>query len=338
MLDALRSLLWLPGAALALAVLIDALMSGLQAGEGSLSRWIHRLAYAALRWLARVTRRRSVLAWSTFALISGTLLSWTALLWLGWTLVFWAVPGALEVAETKRPASFGEVVYFVGYSISTLGLGDVVATGNLWRVLTDIAAISGFFLLTFAITFIVPVSQSRSARRQFALLLHRAGPSAQDIVVNSARDYPDGLQGLLNDLHAQLNTLDAQHLSTPNLHRFHGRARREALDAALPALAEALLIVGGALDLETPRGLRRSLDSVDSLTRSYGRVHSGPDAPVPPPPDLQPLREAGLPLRPAAEFAEYLQERQALRRRLHGMVRSGGWRWDEVAQIAAPER
>lgn len=33
-MDALRHLLWLPGAALVLAVLLDALMSGLQAGEG----------------------------------------------------------------------------------------------------------------------------------------------------------------------------------------------------------------------------------------------------------------------------------------------------------------
>lgn len=334
-MDALRHLLWLPGAALVLAVLLDALMSGLQAGEGLLSRWIHRLVYAAVRWLARVTRRRSVLAWSTLALISGTLNTWTALLWLGWSLVFWAQPGALEVASTEQTANFGEVVYFVGYSISTLGLGDIIATGNLWRVLTDVAAISGFFLLTFAITFIVPVAQARSARRQFALLLHRAGPDAQTLVLDAVQGYPDGVQGLLKDLHTQLNSLDAQHLSTPNLHRFHEQERRQALDAALPMLGEALLVIGGALDMEAPRGLRRSLDSVDSLSRSYGCVHSGPDAPIPPPPDLQPLREAGLPVRSAAEFAAYLQEHQALRRRLHGMARSGGWRWDEIVQVDA---
>lgn len=337
-MDALRHLLWLPGAALVLAVLLDALMSGLQAGEGLLSRWIHRLVYAAVRWLARVTRRRSVLAWSTLALISGTLNTWTALLWLGWSLVFWAQPGALEVASTEQPASFGEVVYFVGYSISTLGLGDIIATGNLWRVLTDVAAISGFFLLTFAITFIVPVAQARSARRQFALLLHRAGPDAQTLVLDAVQGYPAGVQGLLKDLHTQLNTLDAQHLSTPNLHRFHEQERRQALDAALPRLGEALLVIGGALDIEAPRGLRRSLDSVDSLSHSYGCVHSGPDAPIPPPPDLQPLREAGLPVRSAAEFAAYLQRHEALRRRLHGMARSGGWRWDEIVQVDASGR
>lgn len=331
MTDLLRTLLWLPGALLVVTVLLDALLSCLQSGEGRLSSLIHRVIYAAVQWVARVTRRRELLAWSTFALISGTLLSWTALLWLGWTLVFWSVPGALEVSKTEQSALFSEVVYFVGYTLSTLGLGDIVATSSLWRVLTDIAAISGFFLLTFAITFIVPVSQARSARRQFALALYRAGPTAQEIVVNASRDYPDGLQGLLDDLHTQLNTLDSQHLSTPNLHRFHGRDRREALDAALPALGEALLLIGGALDGDAPRGLRRSLDSVNSLSLSYERVHSGPAASVPPTPDLQPLREAGLSLRPASDFAEYLRGHQDLRRRLHGMARSGHWRWDEVA-------
>lgn len=337
-MDVLRSLLWLPGAALMLAVLLDALLSGLQAGEGLLSRWIHRLVYAAVRWLARVSGRRSVLAYSTVALISATLNIWTALLWLGWSLVFWSWPGALEVAKTGQPASFSEVVYFVGYSLSTLGLGDVVATKTVWRVLTDLTAISGFFVLTFAISFIVPVSQARDARRQFALLLHRAGPDAQALVVDGVRGYPDGIQGLLTDLHTQLNALDAQHLGTPNLHRFHERQRGQALDAALPMLGEALILIGGALDMESPRGLRRSLESVDSLTRSYECVHSGPPAHVPLPPDLQPLREAGLPLCPTAEFAAYLQQHEALRRRLHSMARSGGWRWDEIVQIDVSRR
>ncbi len=73
MTDTVRWLLWLPSAALVLAVLLDVLLSSLQVGEGTLSRWIHRLIYAAVRWLVRVTRLRSVPAWSTLALIAGTL-------------------------------------------------------------------------------------------------------------------------------------------------------------------------------------------------------------------------------------------------------------------------
>ncbi len=100
-------------------------------------------------------------------------------------------------------------------------------------------------------------------------------------------------------------------------------------------LGEALLSIGGALDMKAPRGLRRSLNS---LTRSYGRVHSGTEASVPPPPDLRPLAEAGLPLRPASELAAYLQDHHTLRRRLHDMEQSGGWRWDKVAQTGTSGR
>ncbi len=337
-MDSLRNLLWIPGVLLVLAVLLDALLSCLQSGEGRLSGWVHRRIYAAVRWVVRVTGQRSWLAWSTFALIFGTLLTWTALLWLGWTLVFWAQPGALEVAKTGKAASFADTVYFVGYTISTLGLGDIVASSDLWKILTDFTAIFGFFLLTFAITFIVPVAQARSARRQFALTVYRAGPTAQELVVNAMHDYPDGLQGLLDSLHSRLNMLDAQHLSTPNLHRFHSRDRRESLDAALPVLGEALLIIGGALQEDAPKALRLSLDSVDSLTRSYEHVYSGPEVSIPPPPDLQALREAGLPLRSATEFAAYLHAYQDLRRRLHSMAGSGHWRWDEIAQVDASRR
>ncbi len=335
-MDLLRGLLWLPGAVLVLAVLLDVLLSSLQAGEGLLSRWIHRAVYAAVRAVARWTARGAVLAWSTVALISGTLLAWTGLLWLGWTLVFWASPSALEVTQTGQPASFEATVYFVGYTLSTLGLGDVVARGAPWRWLTDAAAISGFFLLTFAITFIVPVAQARGSRQEFALRLYRAGPTAQAVVVNAARAGASGVQGLLNDLAPSLNALDIQHLNSPNLHRFHGRGRHDALDLALPVLGEALLMLG-ALQDDSPPGLRRCLDSVDSLTRSYELVHRGPDAAVPPVPDLQPLREAGLPLRPTAEFAAHLRRHEALRRRLHSMARTGHWDWQQVAPPAAPD-
>ncbi len=101
--------------------------------------------------------------------------------------MFWSWPDALEIAKTGQPASFGEAVYFVDYSISTLGLGDIIATSTLWWALTDVMASSGFFLLTFAITFVVSVSQTRSARRQFALQLYRAGTDAQTLVVDTAR-------------------------------------------------------------------------------------------------------------------------------------------------------
>ncbi|MBZ9753283.1 potassium channel family protein [Deinococcus sp. HMF7604] len=327
----MRQLLWVPGMVMVLAVLVDLLVTCIQSGEGRLSRAVHRQLYAALRLAARVFRRRGLLAWSTPVLIMGTLTVWTGLLWLGWTLIFWSQPGALVGAENGQPATFLASFYFVGYTLSTLGLGEIIATKPLWRILTDIASISGFFLLTFAITFIVPVAQARADRRELALWLHRAGPGAQALIINAHTDHDQGLRSLTTSLHSVLNRIDAAHLNTPYLHRFHDHDQQDALDLHLPALGEALLILEGALRGDCPQGLRRALASVTSVARTFHLTHGGALPPVPPPPDLTPLRGAGFDLKSDAEFHLFLANHTQLRRRLYAMTHMGLWSWEEVA-------
>ncbi|GGK88673.1 potassium channel family protein [Deinococcus radiotolerans] len=331
----LRTLLWLPGALLVVAVLLDLIVTCIQTGEGRLSRAVHRPLYSLLRRLTRWTGRRALLSWASPVLITGVLTAWTILTWLGWTLIFWSQPGAVIGAESGQPATFVATLYFVGYTLSTLGLGEIIAPQPFWRILTDVAAINGFFLLTFAITFVVPVAQARSERRELALMLHRAGPGAQQLIVNAVHDHERGLQSLTGDLQHLLNRLDAAHLNSPYLHRFHDHDRQDALDLHLPALGEALLIIQGALGGEGPRGLKRALASVDSLSRTFERTQARHPAlragDVPPPPDLTPLSHAGLVLKPESEFDAFLHTHAAFRTRLHAMARAGEWRWDQVA-------
>ncbi|MBB5378224.1 hypothetical protein HNQ07_003725 [Deinococcus metalli] len=329
----LRQFLWLPGVFLVLAVLADLIVTCLQAGEGRLSRAVHRPLYALVQVTARISGRRRVLSWTTPVLIIGTLTAWTLLVWIGWTLVFWSQPGALLGADSGLPATLSATFYFVGYTLSTLGLGEIVAPDPVWRIVTDVAAISGFFLLTFAITFVVPIAQARSDRRELALHLHRAGPGAQALILRAHTDHDRGLLSLTTDLHFILNRIDAAHMNSPHLHRFHDHDRQDSLDISLPALGEALLILEGGLRTGAPQGLRRALASVDSLTRTFERIHHRPLPPVPPPPDLHPLRSAGLNVAPPEDFHAYLHTHEALRRRLHAMAQAGQWRWEQIAQV-----
>ncbi|GAA0520195.1 potassium channel family protein [Deinococcus depolymerans] len=328
----IRQLLWIPGALLVLAVLGDLIVTCLQSGEGRLSRAVHRPLYALLTALTRATGHRPLLSWSTPLLIMGTLTTWTVLCWLGWTLVFWSEPGSLLGSDSGQPATFAGTLYFVGYTISTLGLGEITAPQPFWRILTAVASINGFFLLTFAITFVVPIAQARGDRRRLALHLHRAGPGAQALILNAHTDHDRGLLSLTTDLHSMLNDVDAAHLTSPYLHRFHDHDRQDALDLHLPALGEALLILQGTLSGPCPQGLGRALASIDSLSRTFGQVHRHPDPPTPPPPDLTRLRDAGLNLKPEAEFLAFLHTHAALRRRLQAMAHAGQWRWDQVAE------
>ncbi|UBV43732.1 potassium channel family protein [Deinococcus taeanensis] len=330
----LRHLLWIPGAIMVIAVLFDLLVTCIQSGEGRLSRAVQRPLYGLLGAAARLTGRRTLLAWSAPLLITGTLTAWIMLAWVGWTLVFWSQPGALTGADTGQNTTLIATFYFVGYTLSTLGLGEIIAPQPFWRILTDIAAINGFFVLTFAITFIVPMAQIRADRRELALHLYRAGPGAQALILQAYTDHDRGLLSLTTDLHHLLNRLDAAHLNSPYVHRFHDRDHRDALDLNLPALGEALLILQGALQGEPTPGLRRALACVDSLTRTFERAQPHLTLPPPPPPDLTLLRAAGLPLVNDEAFHAFLRPHAALRRRLHAMTAAGQWRW---AQVADPD-
>ncbi|GMA17484.1 potassium channel family protein [Deinococcus metallilatus] len=329
----LRSLLWLPGAVLILVVLLDLLASSMQTGEGRLTRLIHRPLYAAVQALARLTERRSLLAWSGSVLMVGTLTAWVLLSWLGWSLVFWTRPGALVGASTGTPADFWDVLYFVGYTMPTLGLGDLKPVYIGWRLLTDLTALDGFVLITFAISFIVPVAQAQAGRRILALRIHRLGGTAQGLVTTAWYDHPHGLQGLVDDLAVSLNALDAQLKNTPGLYRFHDRRHEESLEISLPALDEALSLIEHALDAPPPRGLRAVRASISSLLDTYRYVHPGTPASPPPLPDLTPLRAAGLPLRGGAEVERAFAALTDRRRVLLDMTRRGGFHWSQVEQV-----
>ena len=329
----LRQLLWIPGTLMVLAVMIDLIVTCLQSGEGRLGRAIHRPLYAALTAAARLSGRRPLMSWTAPVLILGSLTTWTLLCWLGWTLIFWSQPGSLLGSDSGTPANFAATLYFVGYTISTLGLGEITAPLPFWRILTAVASINGFFLLTFAITFVVPIAQARSDRRRLALHLHRAGPGAQALILNAHTDHDRSLLSLTTDLHTMLNDVDAAHLNSPYLHRFHDHDPQDALDLHLPALGEALLILQGSLTGPVPHGLGRTLASIDSMTRTFERTHGPRPVPVPPPPDLTRLRDAGLILKPDADLHAHLHAHADLRRRLHAMAHAGQWRWDEVAEL-----
>lgn len=321
------------GLLLVLIVFTDLLASSMHSGEGRLTRLVHRPMYRALHWLFRLTRNRSVMAWTSSVLVIGSIISWTVLTWLGWTLVFSAVPGAVISSATEEGAPLIDVVYFVGYSLSTLGLGDFVAQGQPWRTLHTLCAFNGFFIITFAITFVVPVAEAQSRRRELALATAQYGRTAQGLVVEAATESASGLDTLVSNQAQLLVGLDLLHLNSPFLHRFHEQRRDESMEIGLAALDEALTIIEHGLDQAPPKGLKGVRRSIGNLLTSYERVHPRAEQGEPPrAPCLDDLRAAGLPVRSQADFEARLERPELRRRRatLHDMVRRGGWAWREV--------
>jgi len=94
---------------------------------------------------------------------------WILLYWIGWSLIFSMSEMAVISAQNEVPASFWQRIYYVGFTFITLGIGDFKAGSALWEIITVILSISGFFIVTLVITYLLPVVSSAVEQRQLAV-------------------------------------------------------------------------------------------------------------------------------------------------------------------------
>jgi hypothetical protein len=84
------------------------------------------------------------------------LINWL-LIWLSASLLFISQPDSLMNVETNSPTTVVNKIFYTGYTLSTLGLGDMEPEGNFWDILTAILSFTGLILISIAITYLIPV-------------------------------------------------------------------------------------------------------------------------------------------------------------------------------------
>ena len=331
----MRLWLLLPGVlALGLA-LYDALYTTLGRGGGPLTRQLSRAAWRFTQ--SDLGRRVSGYFFSQLGVVVLllALLTWTVLLWAGWSLVFLASEGAIVSASSGEPAGAWSRVYFTGYTLVTLGLGDYQPAGSVWQMLTTTASLSGLVVLSLAISYVLPVLQAAVARRATASAVWGLGATPEEIVRTMwDGDGCNAFEQHLIGLTPVLTTLAQQHLAYPVLHHFRGDRRREALAPSLAALDEALSIAehGLAGDCLSPGAFHPARAAIDTLLDRLEDQSVDPAPESPPPPSLGGLRADGYPACSDEAFREALREEVCDRRRrlLLGLVEGEGWSWDDV--------
>lgn len=320
------------GVALVGMVLYDVARASLTARGGApLIDWAARLTWRLVRLVERVSGRELRGLMGPVALIAG-FLCWLTVLWAGWTLVFLGEETAILHGESRQPAALLDRVYFVGYSITTLGIGDFVAAGRLWRLLTILAAMSGFFVLTLSITFLVSllsaVAHKRSVARTLAAL---GGTPAAYAEKHWLDDSCSGFVAFVPMLIEDLETLGQEYVAYPLLHYYHAPERESSLSIQLAALTEFLMLFRmGALECRTTaHGVRPLLTTVSGFLEILHRVYLQPAEQPPPAPPLDAL-PGELRVTGNDESSAALRGFERQRRLLGTLVRDGGWSWEDV--------
>lgn len=322
------------GLLLLIVTIVDQLWTALwvDGGAGPLSSV---LTMGTWRGLKRLDGSRSrLLGLSGPLVLMLTLVMWVGLLWAGWTFVF-AGGGqdALRYTRAPRPVTWTGRIYFVAYTMFTMGNGDFTPGVGIWQIATAVTTASGMLFVTMSVSYVLSVLGAVSQKRSFATGVSGVGTRSEVFVETGWNEEDEDFHELdlrLDTLASELDTLTEQHQAYPILHYYHSEQAKKSSVISVAILDEALLLLRCGVP-KKHRPNETLLSAARSSTRGYlqtlNEAYISPADEAPPSPDLDRLREVGIPTVSDDEFAEELDESEERRRKLLGMVQADAWEW-----------
>lgn len=299
------------------------------------SGWLTRLFTAGVgrcsRGINRVSRGRRLLTAVGPVTLVALGLFWLLGLWLGWFLLFSAWPGEIVDTQTQRPADWVERAYYVGFTLSTLGVGDFKPDGPATRLLTSLAAFNGLVLVTLIITYAIPLVQGVVDRKTLAFSIFLMGETPQEMVVRGCGSHDlHTFESALAAIGKELVHCSEQRLAYPILDFFYSDAPCFSLGLQLAKLDEALSLISLGLQPADQPGSYILGNITAAIGHYLNRVERQPDTAVPPLPSISPLLESRLSMVNEGGLKMDFNRLAERRARLHKLVRNEGWNWSLV--------
>ena len=172
------------GLIVVLVTLIDVYLTVLypRTGNSVISLRLSKATWEVFRYLSRLPFVNSdrVLSYCGPTLLVAIASFWLCLFTLGFALMIWpALGNGIQASQGKTPTDFATALYYSGFTLTTLGVGDLVPKTNLWRLVTVLESAVGFSVFTATLTYLLSVYNALNRRNVFASsLYHRANGKA----------------------------------------------------------------------------------------------------------------------------------------------------------------
>jgi hypothetical protein len=176
------------GIALAAVGLVDVFQTLLHpGGRGKLSRLVTRGVWGVSRMAGGPVR--SIIGPLAIAAVVSM---WVALEVLGWALICLPhIPAGFFYSSGLDPAAypaFAEALYISLVTISTLGFGDIVPTIGWLRLVLPLESVTGFALLTAAVSWFLQIYPALARRHTLAIRLQLLERTEYVRILDSADD------------------------------------------------------------------------------------------------------------------------------------------------------
>lgn len=319
------------GVGLLVVTVVEALWTTLwvDGAAGPVTSRVTSWAWVAVRRLGR--GRHRLLSMCGPLILIGTVVGWVLALWAGWVLLFAADPQSLADTRDGGNATWPGRIWFVGYTLFTVGNGDFSPKDGMWQVLAGLVSASGMFLVTLSVTYLLSVVSAVVNKRAFASSVHSLGRTGAEVVLagwNGHDLHP--LDRQLAELTSQLSKLTEQYLSYPVLLYYHAARAQKSPALAVGVFDDALTLLRFGVPTEArpdEAELTAARTTVDGFLDTLEAAFIPAADQAPPHPELDRLRAAGIPIVEEAEFSEAVDGLDGRRRSLLGLVRHDGWTW-----------
>ncbi|MFC4637910.1 potassium channel family protein [Deinococcus hohokamensis] len=184
-----------------------------------------------------------------------TILMWAAILWLAFSLLLLPYAASFQSTRSDPLPDWFKAFYISGYSMTTLGIGDLVPSGKAPRLVIVLASAMGFILITVAVTYLLSVYAALERMSALAFEIHHfigrsEGMGPVEVLKRAAQTRtPDELSNWLASTASGLAQVVQSEDEFPLLHYFHMPDER-AMPLALMDLLELTSLCQSVLDPE----------------------------------------------------------------------------------------
>lgn len=210
-------------------------------GAGFLSKIVSYYSYRIIYFFVGVFGRR-IFAYSGLLVNLMVLFVWVLLVWVGLYLVFSWSPESI-INESGRAANNWERLYYTGYTISTLGLGNFYPTTAIFEILTSFFSFFGFIFFTSSITYFISVSSAVNNKRLLAKSINNLGKDPVSLSRNLLSLNPSFLFSTLKEMQILIDRHAINHEAYPVIHFYSHPQSEICLSLNLTRLDEALSIL-----------------------------------------------------------------------------------------------
>lgn len=351
------------GTAIIFAALADIYLTVLYPRNNStISMQISKGVWEFFRWLARLPwgRDKYILSFCGPTLLIVVVVLWVCSLGLGFALLIWpALGNGIQASEGTTPTDFATALYYSGFTLTTLGVGDLVPKTGLWRVVTVLESAIGFSIITATITYLLSVYSALNRRNTFALsLYHRSGNTADVAVLLTSLKGFGRFETATYDISTitrDLLFLLESHHAYPVLHYFRFQQARYSLSRMALIALDLVAIIKTALHPDVYRAFVASsavmelekggLDLLYQVADSFLNPHVLNQTPMKQ--DWRQwyfrvtdkLSEQGIKTFPDPEVGadRYVALRDQWDDAVVGLAQYMDYRWDEIAPQESPK-